>query len=142
MSFSDNIKFSIKNEISEIAVLRESLSAFYSRHGFSAKMINGLNLAIDEILTNIISYGFSDKNRHEISVSVTAGNAEVLIEIKDDGWQFNPLEAPPPDVDMALDDRPLGGLGIFLVKKLMDSIEYKHEEGRNILVMKKVFHLN
>jgi len=70
-------------------------------------------------------------------VKLTLGSGEITIEVEDDGQPFNPLEAPEPDTTKSLEDRLVGGLGVYLVRKLMDGLEYRRHEGKNLLVMKK-----
>lgn len=102
------------------------------------KTKNQLLIAVDEIFTNIASYGYP----------TSSGSATVVVEFDmikeiltiifyDTGVAYNPLEANPPDISISVDERPLGGLGIFLVRKLMDSVEYRRENDKNILILKK-----
>jgi serine/threonine-protein kinase RsbW len=115
----------------------KALSEFGQRHGLPSKVIDHLNLALEEILTNIISYGYTDNREHEIRVSLSAQPGEVRAEVQDDGQPFNPLEVPQPDTTQPLEERAIGGLGIHLVRKLMDGLEYKRQGERNFLTIKK-----
>jgi anti-sigma regulatory factor (Ser/Thr protein kinase) len=99
--------------------------------------MHDLNLALEEILTNIISYGYTDNREHEIRVSLSVQPGEVTAEVEDDGRPFNPLEAPEPDTAKSLEEKMIGGLGIHLVRKLTDGLEYQRQEEKNRLVMKK-----
>jgi serine/threonine-protein kinase RsbW len=94
-------------------------------------------LALEEILANIISYGYADDREHEITVSLDAQPGEVRVDVEDDGRPFNPLESPEPYTGDSLEDRPVGGLGIHLVRALMDGLEYRRQGDRNLLTMKK-----
>jgi anti-sigma regulatory factor (Ser/Thr protein kinase) len=100
--------------------------------------MHDVNLAVEEILTNIISYGYTDnREEHEIKVSVSVQPGEVRVDVEDDGQPFNPLEAPEPDTTKPLEERTAGGLGIHLVRQLMDDLDYKRQGDRNLLSIKK-----
>jgi sigma-B regulation protein RsbU (phosphoserine phosphatase) len=136
-NMSDTLEINLKNKVSELDGVNQSLMEFGQRHGLPSKVVHDLNLAIEEILTNIISYGYTDNREHEVKVRLSAQLGEVSVEIEDDGQPFNPLEAPEPDITKPLEERKIGGLGIHLVRKLMDSLEYKRQGERNLLTIKK-----
>ena len=96
-----------------------------------------INLGLDELFTNIISYGFEDESEHQIKFSLAKAEETLVVEIEDDGIPFNPLDANGPGVARDLDSIDIGGLGIHLVKKMMDDIDYQRVEGRNKLILKK-----
>src|SRR6185436_5473292 len=100
-------------------------------------ILNAVELSLEEHLMNVISYGYSDPAEHEIILRLTLAEDELWIEIEDDGAPFNPLEYPAPDTAVPLEAKPVGGLGIHLMRKMMTALEYSRFEGRNILVMKK-----
>jgi sigma-B regulation protein RsbU (phosphoserine phosphatase) len=136
-NMSDALEIKLKNKVSELDGLSQTLKEFGQRHGLASKVIHDLNLAMEEILTNIISYGYTDNREHEVKVRLSAQLGEVRVEIEDDGQPFNPLEAPEPEITKPLEERKIGGLGIHLVRKLMDSLEYKRQGERNLLTIKK-----
>jgi anti-sigma regulatory factor (Ser/Thr protein kinase) len=92
---------------------------------------------LEEVLANVISYGYDDAGEHEIMLRLSCTGEEITAEVEDGGRPFNPLAAAPPDTSKSLEDRPVGGLGIHLVRALMDAVEYSQQQGRNLLVMKK-----
>ena len=96
-----------------------------------------INLVLDELVTNIIDYGFDDTGRHEIRVTMAVEGGTLTIEVEDDARAFDPLAAAPPDLTLALEDRPVGGLGIHIVRTVMDTVEYQRRDGHNILTMRK-----
>jgi phosphoserine phosphatase RsbU/P len=136
-NMSDTLEIKLSNQLSELDRFSQTLSEFGQRHGLTSKVRHDLNLAMEEILTNIISYGYTDERNHEITVRLSAQLGEVSVEIEDDGQPFNPLEAPEPDITKPLEERKIGGLGIHLVRKLMDGVEYKRQGERNLLTIKK-----
>jgi serine/threonine-protein kinase RsbW len=95
--------------------------------------VEKLDLVLEEILINVARYAYSPAEG-DVEVSYrTISAGKLLVEIGDSGRVFNPLEADPPDFSRGLADRPLGGLGVFLVRGLVESIEYRREENRNVL---------
>jgi len=125
-----------KNNLSELERLNLILAEFGERYHLPSKVLFNLNLALEEILTNIISYGYDDREEHEIIVRLSLEQGELTVEVEDDGRPFNPLEALEPDLNKPLEERPVGGLGIHLVRKLMDELAYQRQEGRNLLLIK------
>jgi phosphoserine phosphatase RsbU/P len=133
----EELEVKLNNKVSELERLNHTLTEFGRRHGLAPKVVHDLNLALEEILTNIISYGYTDNREQEIKVRLSVQPGEVKAEVEDDGQPFNPLEAPEPDTAQSLQERTIGGLGIHLVRKLMDNLEYKRQGDRNLLTMKK-----
>jgi anti-sigma regulatory factor (Ser/Thr protein kinase) len=136
-NMSNTLEIKLKNNVSELDGVNQALTEFGQRRGLPSKVIHDLNLALEEILINIISYGYTDSREHEVKVRLSVQLGEVSVEIEDDGQPFNPLEAPEPDVTKPLEERKIGGLGTHLVRKLMDSLEYKRQGERNLLTIKK-----
>ncbi len=133
----NELTVTLANRLPEIERLGGLLESFCREQGLPGKLAAEFNLALDEILTNIISYGYPEPGEHAIRVRLVleAGTLEAVVE--DDGVPFNPLTAAEPDTSAGLDDRQIGGLGILIVKKLMDSVAYERAGGKNILVLKK-----
>ena len=106
---------------------------------FSFKIITQFNLVVEELFVNVASYAYKDNGngKCKIAIEYNQDKQEVKLSIEDNGIKFNPLEKEDPDTNLSLDERPIGGLGIFLVKKNMDNIEYKYEDNKNILILSK-----
>jgi sigma-B regulation protein RsbU (phosphoserine phosphatase) len=132
-----HLEIKLHNKLSELNRFNQALTEFGRQHGLPDKVMHDLNLALEEILTNIISYGYTDSREHEIRVRLRAQPGEVKAEVEDDGQPFNPLETPEPDTTKPLEERTVGGVGIHLVRKLMDGLEYKRQGERNFLSMKR-----
>ncbi len=95
-------------------------------------------IAVDEIFTNIASYSYGGKPGFvEVGVDFDEEARQLSITFEDEGVAYNPLEAREPDISASLEDREIGGLGILMVRQLMDGVEYKREKNRNILILKK-----
>ncbi len=131
------LEIKLKNSLSELSRVSQSLNEFGVRNHLSPRVLHDLNLALEEILTNVISYGYADDREHEIRVRLSAQSGEVRIEVEDDGQPFNPLEAPEPDTAKSVEEGTISGLGIHLVRKVMDGLEYERQGNRNLLIMKK-----
>ena len=135
------LTIALKNDLGELERVSTQLDAFGRQHGLSNAALFELHLALDELLTNVVSYGYADNAEHEIVVRLTIappdGGRCIEVTIEDDARPFNPLEALAPDVDAPVAERPIGGLGIYLVRRVMDDLEYRRERGKNVLVMRK-----
>jgi len=94
-------------------------------------------IVCDELITNTIKYGYADTSEHEIAVRLSVRPHEVIIELEDDGQPFNPLNSAAPDTTLALQDRPIGGLGIHLLREMMDRCDYRHADGKNFVTFQK-----
>lgn len=127
----------LRNDLSEIGRLAVALEEFADRHALPPRVLTQMNLAIEEIVTNIISYGFEDATEHRIRIDLACTNRQVTTRIEDDGKPFDPMQAKEPDVTAPLEDRGVGGLGILLVKTLMDDVVYSRDGNRNVLLMTK-----
>ena len=133
-----NIHLALKNDLSEIERLAQSMTAFGAQHHLAIETVHDVNLALEEVVANIILYGYEDEREHQITVDIYVQKKSLTLEICDDARPFNPLENPDPDdLDKPLEEREIGGLGIYLTRTLMDELEYKREQGKNLLWMKK-----
>lgn len=106
---------------------------------FSHKIITQFNLVVEELFVNVASYSYKDNEngKCKIAIDYNQDKQEVTLSIEDNGIKFNPLEIEDPDTTLSAEERPIGGLGILLVKKNMDNIEYKYEDNKNILILRK-----
>ena len=133
----NQVSFKLKSNLSELDALCQKLEKFGESMGLSKKCIFEANLALDELFTNIISYGFDDKNEHTIRITISLQNDELVFNIEDDGMPFNPTEAETPDLECTIEECRIGGLGIHLAKNLMDEVCYQRCKDKNILTLKK-----
>ncbi|HZS48037.1 MAG TPA: ATP-binding protein [Blastocatellia bacterium] len=131
------ITIPLTNQISEIERVSDIVNQIGGQHDLSGEVLFAMNLALEEILINVIKHGYKDDNEHEIIVRLSLENGELTAEVEDDGIAFNPLDAPTPDINAPLEERPIGGLGIHLTRTMMDRTEYRREDNRNILTVSK-----
>lgn len=127
----------LSNHLSELERLAEAVSAWCRENAIPTAAEFHVNLALDEIVSNIIRYGWRDGGEHQLLVRISRLKDELRVEVEDDAMPFNPLEVPVVDVSRPLEDRPVGGLGIHLVRQIMDGLEYRQLDGKNLLVMRK-----
>lgn len=130
-------KIIINNKLDDINILSEKVEDLGEKLNLGMQTIFAVNLSLDEILTNIISYAYQDGKNHEIEISFEILSEDLTITIIDDGIAFDPLQNPPPETDLDLDEREIGGLGIHFVKEKMDQVDYHRSENKNILTLKK-----
>jgi len=132
------MRFTYRNDLSELEKLARDLESFGEEHAVNPAVVHAFNLCLDEILTNIVSYGFEDGSEHEIHLDLTEKDEVVTATLVDEGKPFNPLtDAKDPDLDASVEDREIGGLGIFFMKQMMDAVDYERVDGRNCLTMSK-----
>jgi anti-sigma regulatory factor (Ser/Thr protein kinase) len=127
----------VTNDLAELERLSRVVEEFGRAEGLSAQVIFDLQLAANEIVTNVILHGYDDEREHAIVVRLVANAGEVTLEVEDDGRAFDPSIAPAPRLDLPLEERPLGGLGVHLARRVTDAIEYRRQDDRNILRMRK-----
>lgn len=133
---SETLVVEIKNSLLEVHRLARLVDDFGRRHQIEARFIYNMKLALDEVLTNIISYGYDDDREHGILTRLAVEQGHLTAEVEDDAKPFNPLNTPQANTKQSLDERQIGGLGIHLVRKLIDELEYRRHNDKNILVMR------
>lgn len=131
------LSVTLTNRLSELERLGRIVETFVEAHRLPRDLVYPINLALDEILTNIIAYAYADQEEHPITLRLSLADNILTAELEDDGRPFNPLDAPEPIMEGSVDERPVGGLGIHLVRTMMDHLEYRRERDRNRLVLKK-----
>jgi anti-sigma regulatory factor (Ser/Thr protein kinase) len=134
---SHKYSFELKNDLFELEALCQHLNKFGQVTGLSEACITDVNICLDELFTNIVSYGFENDLAHIIRFTIHLDNEVLTLIIEDEGIPFNPLEKKDPEIPADLIDARIGGLGIHIVRKLMDDIRYNRKQGRNKLTMKK-----
>ena len=126
----------LRNETKELERMAEEVSAWCRANDISESAEFQVNLTLDEIVSNVIRHGWKDGGEHQLDVRIFLLEDELRLEVEDDATPFNPLEAPPPDISSPLEERPIGGLGVHLVRQIMDELAYRRLDGKNLLVMK------
>jgi sigma-B regulation protein RsbU (phosphoserine phosphatase) len=133
-----HIEITIGNDLDELGRLATIVDGFVENNGLPERISFNVNLCLDELITNIVSYGYDDDHRHDIHVALTLEDGVLECRIVDDAREYDPfVEAPEPELDAEVDDRPIGGLGVFLVKEFMDRTEYRRDGDRNVVTLWK-----
>ena len=125
------------NDIQEISRLASFIEVIGEELSLPATVAFNLNLALEEAVSNIILYAYPDQTGKEIKVHATTPANCLVFTLTDTGEAFDPLDVKDTDITLPLEDRPVGGLGIFLIKNIMDEVEYQRIEGKNIFTLKK-----
>lgn len=115
----------------------DAVDSFANEHHIAPDVVSDMQLALDEVLKNIVDYGYADDAEHEIRVALNIGKGVLQATVEDDGVPFNPLEAATPDTRGTLQERRVGGIGVHFVKSLMDEVTYDRAGDYNRLVLKK-----
>jgi anti-sigma regulatory factor (Ser/Thr protein kinase) len=139
MELSAELAVVIANRSSEIPELAEGVDRFLRAFEVPEATIFQINLALDELLTNAISYGYSDDAAHAIRVGVSVACGQIDVRIVDDAAEFDPFARAPVDAAAEIEDRAIGGLGIHLVKEMMKRVDYRRIDGRNHVMLHQSF---
>lgn len=127
----------ITNEVNQLKVLAQKIEEIGGEWQLDMALVTNINLVLEEAVSNIIFYAFEDKQQHTIDISIGIDDQELNITVVDEGKPFDPTKMAPPDTSLPAEDREIGGLGIFLMGKIMDKLDYCRREEKNILTLKK-----
>ncbi len=131
------LQLTLANNLDEIPRLTEAVEAFCEPFEPSTKDLFSLQLALEELITNIVTHGYTDGGVHTFTVVLSAGAGCIRAVITDDAPAYDPFARAEVDTSLPLEDRPIGGLGVHLVKKLMDVSHYERLDGKNILTIER-----
>src|SRR5262245_19459303 len=131
------IDIAIKNDTAEIDPLAEQVLAFCRQRNVGDDFFYDVRLALEEAVSNTIKFGYDDHGVHTIRVKASLNDQELHLEIEDDAKDFNPMDVPAPDLALPVEERPIGGLGVFLLRAVMDHSEHERIGDRNSLRMTK-----
>jgi anti-sigma regulatory factor (Ser/Thr protein kinase) len=129
----------IKNKLANIDLVNDRFTAFAHGKEVPKNVVGTVCMVFDELLTNIISYAYQDDEQHDIGIQLYLKQNSIVIIIVDDGLPFNPFQADTPDTQLSIEERDIGGLGIHLIRKIMDNVSYQRKAGQNIVTLTKNF---
>jgi serine/threonine-protein kinase RsbW len=135
----ERLEIVIVNRLDEFARVAQGVDRLAERHALSAEVAADMNIALDEVLANVLSHGYADAGEHEIRITLSVHARALRAEIEDDGRPFDPLAAPPPRRAASLAESPIGGVGIHFLRSLMSEVAYERSGGKNRLVLVKAF---
>ena len=127
----------LTNDISTIPQLSEFLDLFFEEVGIDMELCMSLNLAMEEAVVNVIDYAYPQGTSGTVDISALADGDAVAFVITDSGIPFDPTAAKEVDTTLPLEERQIGGLGIHLIRKIMDDVSYERRDNKNILTLRK-----
>ena len=127
----------LANNISEITRLYEFIEELGNDLSLSPDIVFNLNLVLEEAVVNIINYAYPKEEHESIYLSARMHEGSIVLVLTDTGKEFDPTAAPEADVTLSADERQIGGLGIFLIRQIMNEVKYQRIEGKNILTLEK-----
>lgn len=125
----------IQNSLAELECANQEIARFLESKGLARHLVQTVTLGLEEAVTNILKYGYNDREEHQIEITLHLTGSRLCLTIMDDGEEFNPLDHPQPDLAKSLDHREPGGLGIFFLRNFFDKIHYQRKEKRNVLTL-------
>ena len=135
----ERIELVIANRLEELARVSESVDRLVARHRLPEDAGADLNIALDEVLANLLQHAYDDAEVHEIRIALSAYPRAVVVEVEDDGRPFDPLVVPPPDRAALSTGSRIGGRGILFVRSLMSEVRYQRADGKNRLTLTRIF---
>jgi serine/threonine-protein kinase RsbW len=131
------MRIELDSRLPEISRALDLVRDFSERHALAERDESSLCIVLDELLTNAIRHGLRDEPGHAITVSLDCRDGEIVLEVEDDGVEFDPTRAAPPVTTGTLSERTTGGLGIAFVRELADAVAYERSDGRNRLTVRR-----
>lgn len=137
---TEKVEVPLAADLGELSRLAEAVEDFGGANGLPPGAVFKLNLCFDELITNAISYGFDALDEAALSVELSIRDGAVVAEIRDNGRPFDPFtEAPDADTTLRVEERPVGGLGVLLVRESMDEFSYERRDGMNVVTLRLKF---
>ena len=127
----------LANDISEISRLNEFIEEIGNEFSLAPDVIFNLTLVLEEAVVNVINYAYPKEEHEYIYLSARMHDGSIVLVLTDTGKEFDPTAAPEADVTLSAEDRQIGGLGIFLIRQLMNEVKYERIEGKNVLTLEK-----
>jgi sigma-B regulation protein RsbU (phosphoserine phosphatase) len=131
------LKITVKNRLDDIGVVEEQFYEFAQENGIPDTIRQKVSIVLDEMLNNIISYAYQDDEEHDIELDIELSGNRLVATIRDEGIPFNPFGLGEPDVAAAVEEREIGGLGIHLVRSVMDEYLYQRQINKNVVTLVK-----
>lgn len=133
-------KLILPNDIATIPQLKDFVDTVTKEAGMEEMETMTLNLAIEEAVVNVMNYAYPKDTKGTVDIETTLDDGSITFVISDSGMAFDPTAKEDPDTTLKAEERPIGGLGIFLVKQLTDAVGYERRNDKNILTVKKKIH--
>ena len=130
-------KLVLKNEISEINKLAIFIEELGEELNLAPDLVFNLNLVLEEAVSNVILYAYPKEEQQEVALTAMMSDNNLVFVLTDSGKEFDPTQAPDADVTLSAEERQIGGLGIFLIRQIMNKVEYQRLDGKNVLTLGK-----
>lgn len=137
METIDKRSIILPNRVEVIDRLATFVEEVAESHGIDGSVAMSINLALKEAVVNVMNYAYPKGTTGDLKVKSSFSGDTLSFTVSDSGTPFDPTKMPDPDTTLSVEERPIGGLGIFLVRQIMDEVSYRYEDKRNILTMKK-----
>ena len=125
----------LHNDVNEVPMLGEWMEVTGEQLGLPMAAVFQLNLALEEAFVNVVDYAYPGKNGMPVQLNMDGTGETLTFTLIDEGEPFDPTTLDEPDTNLSAEERPVGGLGVFLVKQIMDEVRYERQGNRNILTM-------
>lgn len=125
----------LHNDVNEVPMLGEWMEVTGEQLGLPMAAVFQLNLALEEAFVNVVDYAYPGKNGMPVQLNMDGTGETLTFTLIDEGEPFDPTTLDEPDTSLSVEERPIGGLGVFLVKQIMDEVRYERQGNRNILTM-------
>ena len=136
----EGLTIEVRSSPDAIAAASAKAEDWLASYHPSPKVLNLVLLAIEELVTNCVQYGYDDAHEHTVMIILSTNDSNLTMSVIDDGHPFDPLTSPPPDFSLDIQARPIGGLGIHLLRQLADHVEYERRDGTNRVTLTKRMH--
>lgn len=127
----------LANELSEISRLNDFIEDIGNEFSLTPDVVFNLTLVLEEAVVNVINYAYPKEDHESIYLSAKMQDGSIIFVLSDSGKEFDPTMAPDADVTLSAEDRQIGGLGIFLIRQIMNEVRYERIDGKNVLTLEK-----
>ena len=127
----------LANDIAEISRLSQFVEEIGEEFSLAPDITFNLSLVLEEAVVNVINYAYPKEEHQSIYLSARLQDDSIILVLTDTGKEFDPTMAPEADITLSAEDRPIGGLGIFLIRQIMNEVKYERIEGKNVLTLEK-----
>lgn len=130
-------ELTLTNKIEEIGKLEPFIEQIGERLSLALDLVFNLNLVLEEAVSNVINYAYPQQEGKEINIQASLMKDNLIFVITDSGVAFDPTLVPEADITLSAEERPIGGLGIFIIKQIMNEVNYQRIDGKNVFTLKK-----
>lgn len=133
----DSARVEARNDIADLRRVQDAVETYCARHGATERLCSAVRLVVEELLVNVSTHAWVDGGEHRILFDMSVADGRLALVVSDDGVPYDPTARPAPDVDAPLEERAVGGLGVHLVRKMMDLFIYERRDGHNVVTLIK-----